>query len=72
MQQLQRDVGRVEAKVEIMSDDLKAVKGELVEIRKILGGKEAVTASDYKRFGFVAVLASLVTSIFNWVKPFIT
>lgn len=72
MHQLQRDVGRVEAKVEIMSDDLKAIKTDITSIKNALNSREAVSASDYKRFGLVAVLASIVTSIFNWVKPFIT
>lgn len=71
MQQLQRDVGRVEAKVEIMSEDLKTIKTDLEIIKRSLGDQKAVSLSDYKRLGLVAMLASLATTLINWFKPFI-
>ncbi len=72
MQQLQRDVGRVEAKVEIMSDDLKTIKTDLAAIKLALSDQKAVSVSDYKRLGLVALLSSIATTIFGWVKPLIT
>lgn len=70
--QLQRDLGRVEAKVEIMSDDVKKIKDDLSTIKNQLISTGAVKESDWKRMSVVAVLASIATSVFNWVRPFFT
>lgn len=71
MQQLQRDVGRVEAKVEIITDDLRTIKADLSSIKESLGSRKAVLDSDWKRLSAVALFASMVTHIVNWAKPYI-
>jgi len=72
MNELQRDFGRVEAKVEILTDDVKIIKADLAEIKKLLSNGTAIKENDWKRLSVVAVLASIATSVFNWVKPFFT
>lgn len=72
MNDLQRDFGRVEAKVENLTEDVKIIKADLAEIKKLLSNRIAVKENDWKRLSAVALLASLVTSAFNWIKPFIT
>lgn len=72
MNALQRDFGRVETKVEVLTEDMKAVKKDLEEIKEILQTRKAVKESDWKRLSVIAVLASIATHIFNWVRPFIS
>lgn len=71
MDQLQRDMGRVEAKVQIMSEDVKSMKGDLEEIKNTLLTARAVVDSDWKRLSLVATLAAIGTQLFNWFRPFI-
>lgn len=68
---IQRDLGRLEAKVEIMTDDLKSIKTDMEEIKKVLLTRSAVIDADWKRLSLVATLAAIGTQLFNWFKPFI-
>lgn len=70
MNQLQRDLGRVEAKVEIMTDDLQSIKKDLGEIKGNLVSVKAVKDSDLKRLALVGTLAAIATQAINWFKPF--
>jgi hypothetical protein len=70
MQQLQRDLGRVEAKVEIMSDDIKTVKADLAEIKEALSGHKAVKAYNWKALSLVGLVASFANVVIGWIKPF--
>lgn len=72
MDGLQRDVGRLEAKVEIMSEDVKSIKNDMEEIKKALITRSAIIDSDWKRLSLVATLAAIGTHLFNWIRPFIT
>lgn len=69
MNELQRDFGRVEAKVEILTEDVKVIKTDLAEIKKLLSNGAAIKENDWKRLSVTAILASIATHIFNWVKP---
>lgn len=71
-QSLQRDFGRLEAKVEIITEDTKAIKSDLAEIKQSLAARNAVRSSDLKRLGLVGILASIATHFIAWAKPFFT
>lgn len=72
MNELQRDFGRVEAKVEILTDDMKIIKADLATIKDMVSSSKAVKESDWKRLSLAALLASVVTHIFNWLRPLFT
>lgn len=70
--QIQRDLGRVEAKVEIMTSDLKTIKDDLDEIKGSLSTTKAVKEFRWSTLLFVGTAASIITQILNWVKPLFT
>lgn len=68
MEALQRDMGRLEAKVEIMTDDLKSIKSDMDLVKKAVLQRSAIVDSDWKRLGLVATGAALITQFVNWSK----
>jgi hypothetical protein len=71
MEALQRDMGRLEAKVEIMTEDVKAIKDDMEQVKAAVLSRKTITESDWKRLSLVATLAALITQVINWTKPFI-
>ena len=69
LQLRQRDLGRVESKLEDAREDIKELRTEIGEIKSILTGQTAVSTWNWKVLSGVAVLASLATHVINWVKP---
>lgn len=72
MNSLERDFGKAEANIEILTKDMKIVKEDLSVIKNALIAKEAVVKSDTARLGLVAVAASIITHAVSWVRPFFT
>lgn len=70
MQQLQRDLGRVEAKVEIMTDDLKSIKNDIEDIKTSLTGTKAVKDFKWSTLLLVGTLSAVASHIINWIRPF--
>lgn len=71
MEALQRDMGRLEAKVEIMTEDVKSIKDYMEQVKAAVLSRKTITESDWKRLSLVATLAALITQVINWTKPFI-
>lgn len=71
MDQYQRDLGRVETKVEYLQQDTAEIKKDLADIKKTLVMRSAVKESDWKRLTLVGLIASIVTHSVNWIRPFL-
>ena len=67
--QLQRDLGRVESKLEDARDDIRDLRAEVGELKTLLTQRQAVSTWNWKVLGGVAVVASILTHVINWVKP---
>lgn len=72
MSNLERDFGKAEANIEILTKDMQVVKQDLTVIKNALLAKEAVVKSDTARLGVVAVGASILTHAVSWFRPFFT
>lgn len=70
MNQLQRDLGRVEGKMEFIQKDVETIKSDVEDIKLMLQGQQAVKASDWKRLSFVGILFTIANQIISWVRPF--
>lgn len=70
MNEFQRDFGRMEANVEILTKDMEQVKSDLADIKDAIVAKRAVSASDYTRLGIVATLSTIFSQYFNVTKLF--
>lgn len=70
MDSLQRDMGRVEAKVEIIQTDISSIKKDLLAIKNEVLSKKAIVDSDWKRLALFGTIITLVNQMITWVKPF--
>lgn len=70
MDAFQRDLGRVEGKMEFIQRDVEAIKADVEDIKSILQGQQAVKVSDWKRLSFVGVLFTIANQIITWTRPF--
>lgn len=68
MHQLQRDLGRVEGKMELMSTDLQKMKEDISEIKEFVIGQTSISKSDWRRLGVVGLLAALTSHLISWLK----
>lgn len=72
MDNIQRDLGRIEATQAIMKEDVKQIKADLAVIKDSINGQTAVRETDWKRLTLMGILATLASQIISWLKPFVT
>lgn len=68
MQEIQRDIGRHDAQIEALKDDMRMMKDDIVEIKEILseargGWKVAAILG-----GVSATIGALVAKVLSWMN----
>lgn len=76
---IQRDLGRIESKVEMQSEDIKDIKNDisklhsdLSNIKEILAGTKARSELGWTQIGLISLFATFVSQIFTIAKHWIT
>lgn len=67
---LQRDLGRIESKVESQSEDIKTMKADLNYVKTHIDGLKGQKQWKTEQLGLVAIFSAVVTQFINTLRPF--
>ena len=72
MDSLQRDMGRVEAKVEIILKELEKINKDLGEIKEASVAKKSIMDADWKRLTVFGTVITFINQLIPWIKHLVS